>query len=71
MQLQPKPHKALTTIDREKLKAEFNSQNEFLVVENFLPAAVLETLVASLSPPLTPGFIETISPLSLQERGEC
>ncbi len=48
MHLQSEFHNALAALDQEKLKADFNSQNEFLVVENFLPDPVLETLVSSL-----------------------
>ena len=48
MHLQSELHNALIALDREKLKAEFNSQNEFLVVENFLPESVLGALVSSL-----------------------
>jgi alkylated DNA repair dioxygenase AlkB len=48
MHLHSELYNALVALDREKLKAEFTSQNEFLVVEHFLPVSMLEALIAFL-----------------------
>lgn len=53
MNWQSELHNTLAALDREKLKAEFKSQNEFLVIEHFLPRSVLEAFIACL-PALEP-----------------
>jgi len=44
---------AVEALDRRKLKTAFQEQNEFLAIENFLPAAILETIHADLPNLLT------------------
>lgn len=38
----------LETLDRDELKAKFLDQDEFLMIENFLPASILEKILADL-----------------------
>ena len=38
----------IATLDLEQLGASFHNQNEFLLIEDFLPTAVLDTLLAEL-----------------------
>ena len=48
MDLQTELSKAIATLDSQQIKTEFQSQNEFLVVENFLPNNVLNELLEML-----------------------
>ncbi|RUR72185.1 2OG-Fe(II) oxygenase [Chlorogloeopsis fritschii PCC 9212] len=59
-QLQTELHKVTTVLDRQKIQAEYQAQNEFLVVENFLPQTILEQLLAllpSLQPAINRNYI--------------
>ena len=38
----------LEILDRDELKAKFLDQDEFLMIENFLPASILEKILADL-----------------------
>lgn len=48
MELKTELNQAIAALDKNKLKAEFQAQNEFLVVENFLPNIILDELLAVL-----------------------
>ncbi|NEP11540.1 MAG: 2OG-Fe(II) oxygenase [Symploca sp. SIO1A3] len=45
--------KTIAAFDKEKLKAKFQSQNEFIVVEKFLPTSILDEFLLTL-PSLQP-----------------
>ena len=55
MDLQTELLNTIAAFDREKLKAEFQSQNEFLVIEKFLPTSILDELLLTL-PSLQPAI---------------
>ncbi|MBW4570522.1 MAG: hypothetical protein KME31_21595 [Tolypothrix carrinoi HA7290-LM1] len=48
MQLKTELVQAIAALDKNKLQAEFQDQNELLVVENFLPNIILDELLAVL-----------------------
>ena len=48
MNFQTELSHAIADLNYQQIKTEFNSQNEFLVVENFLPNTILHELSASL-----------------------
>jgi hypothetical protein len=48
MELKIEIEQAIAALDKNKLKAEFQAQNQFLVVENFLPNIILDELLAVL-----------------------
>ncbi|MEH2230496.1 MAG: 2OG-Fe(II) oxygenase [Nostoc sp.] len=55
MELQTEIDKAIAAVDYQKLQAEFQAQNEFLVVENFVPNSIIEKFLALL-PALQPAI---------------
>ncbi|WP_375506648.1 2OG-Fe(II) oxygenase [uncultured Nostoc sp.] len=60
MELQTEIDKAIAVVNYQKFKAEFQAQNEFLVVENFLPNSIIEsflTLLPSLQPAINRNYI--------------
>nr|ASR75179.1 hypothetical protein [Nostoc sp. KVJ2] len=60
MELQTEIIKAIAVVDYQKLQAEFQAQNEFLVVENFLPNSLIEkflVLLPSLQPAINRNYI--------------
>jgi hypothetical protein len=48
MDLQTELVEAIASLDRQALKAQFQAQNEFLVVENFLPLGILSEFLSYL-----------------------
>lgn len=48
MTIQPTLTNAIETLDKPKLKADFLDQNEFLIIEDFLPPTILETILNDL-----------------------
>ena len=60
MELQIEIDKAIAAVDYQKFQAEFQAQNEFLVVENFLPNSIIEKFLAllpSLQPAINRNYI--------------
>ena len=60
MELQTEIDKAIAAVDYQKLQAEFQAQNEFLVVENFVPNSIIEqflVLLPSLQPAINRNYI--------------
>ncbi|MFN6500700.1 MAG: 2OG-Fe(II) oxygenase [Nostoc sp. DedQUE01] len=60
MELQTEIYQALAAVDYQKLQAEFQAQNEFLVLENFLPNSILNkflSLLPSLQPAINRNYI--------------
>ncbi|MGV0103133.1 2OG-Fe(II) oxygenase [Nostoc sp. DSM 114160] len=60
MELQTEIDKAIAAVDYQKLQAEFQAQNEFLVVENFVPSCIIEEFLAllpSLQPAINRNYI--------------
>jgi hypothetical protein len=60
MELQTEIDKAIVVVDYQKLQAEFQAQNEFLVLENFLPNSLIEKFLAllpSLQPAINRNYI--------------
>ncbi|MEH1814246.1 MAG: 2OG-Fe(II) oxygenase [Nostoc sp.] len=60
MELQTEIDKPIAAIDYQKLQAEFQAQNEFLVVENFVPNCIIEQFLAllpSLQPAINRNYI--------------
>jgi len=60
MKLQTEISQVIAAVDYQKLKAEFQAQNEFLVLENFLPNSILNeflSLLSSLQPAINRNYI--------------
>ncbi|MEH2421013.1 MAG: 2OG-Fe(II) oxygenase [Nostoc sp.] len=60
MELQTEIYNAIAAVDYQKLQAEFQAQNELLVVENFLPNSIIEQFLAllpSLQPAINRNYI--------------
>ncbi|WP_414570651.1 2OG-Fe(II) oxygenase [Nostoc sp. CCY 9925] len=60
MELQTEIYQAIAAVDYQKLQAEFQAQNEFLVLENFLPNSILNkflSLLPSLQPAINRNYI--------------
>ncbi|WP_392532613.1 2OG-Fe(II) oxygenase [Nostoc sp. C117] len=60
MKLKTEIYQAIAAVDYHKLQAEFQAQNELLVLENFLPNSILDrflSLLPSLQPAINRNYI--------------